>query len=334
MDARVVATQLDDIYRATCARLDVDEPWFGAFALDRGGKRSEYRVGTRRNPDERIIDWRHPLAEAYYDCRPGDAFKLDAPQYARVTGIIEYHAAVQASSRALVRVEVDEPAGKYVVVTTAPGFAIMDQRPRGTTPGHGLPDVLALITPEQYRLITASRGQPLIVQGRAGSGKTTVALYRVAWLTYAPDDDATVIPVDPSKVLIVMFNKALSTFVAQSLGQLKLEGVRLSTFHGWAKDAVRRAYRGQIIVDNTKRPGQAVAVRLKKQLGILHALDAFVAQQTARLDAWLAERLALYDATAYLDRFRTLDLPVVRRLVTLRWEVHLARDAAHGTDRS
>src|SRR5438445_2231431 len=252
MDALVVATRLDHIYRVTCTRLNVDEPWFGAFALDRGGKRSEYRMGTRRNPDERIIDWRHPLAEAYYDCQPGDAFELDAPhpQYAEVTGIVEYHAAVQASSRALVRVEIDDPAGQYVVVSTERGFVLEGPQPRVTTPQYGLPDVLALLTPEQYRLITASRGQPLIVQGRAGSGKTTVALYRVAWLTYTPDDDATIVPVDPSKVLIVMFNKALSTFVAQSLGQLKLEGVRLSTFHGWAKDAVRRPYRAQIIVAN------------------------------------------------------------------------------------
>ena len=336
MDALNVATQLDGIYRATCTRLDADEPWFGAFALDRGGKRSEYRVGIRRNPDERIVDWRHPLAEAYYDCQPGDAFELDAPhpQYARVTGIIEYHAAVQASSRALVRVEVDEPAGKHVVVATARGFAIVEQQPRVTTPDHGLSDVLALITPEQYRLITASRGQPLIVQGRAGSGKTTVALYRVAWLTYAPDDDTTIVPVDPSKVLIVMFNKALSTFVAQSLRRLKLEGVRLNTFHGWAFAAVRRAYRGKIELDTTEHPGRKTAVRLKKQLGILHALDEFVAQQTARLDAWLAERLALHHATVYLDRFRTLDLPVVQRLMTVRREVRLARDAAAGAEQS
>ena len=219
------------------------------------------------------------------------------------------------------------------MVTTAPGFAIVDQRPRGTTPGHGLPDILALITPEQYRLITASRGQPLIVQARAGSGKTPVALYRVAWLTYAPDNDSTIIPVDPSKVLIVMFNKALSTFVAQSLGQLKLEGVRLSTFHGWARDAVRRAYRGQIIVDNTKRPGQAVAVRLKKQLGILDALDEFVERQTVALTAWLMKQLTPYQAVTYLDHFRTLDLPVVRRLITLRQEARLACEVATSTER-
>jgi hypothetical protein len=125
-----------------------------------------------------------------------------------------------------------------------------------------------------------------------------------------------------------MFNKALSTFVGQSLRQLKLEGVRLHTFHSWALAAVRRAYRSKVELDTTERPGSKTAGRVKKQLGILHALDEFVRQQTVRLDAWLAERLVRYQATVYLDRFRTLDLPVVQRLVTVRREVRLARDAA------
>lgn len=205
MDALHISTCLDDSYRATCTRLNVDEPWFGAFVLNREGKHSEYRVGTRRHPDERIVDWRHPLARAYYDHRPGDAFKLRTPGYVHFTGILEYCAAVEARSRTLVRVEIAEPTGQHVVVATPHGFAFEEPQPHLPTSEHGLPDVLALITPEQYRLITASRSQPLIVQGRAGSGKTTVALYRVAWLTYAPDEDATVVPVDPSKVLIVMF---------------------------------------------------------------------------------------------------------------------------------
>jgi hypothetical protein len=113
MDALNIAAQLDDIYRATCTRLDVDEPWFGAFVLDREGTRSEYWVGARRNPDERIVDWRHPLARAYYDHRPGDEFELQTPGYVHFTGILEYCAAVEARSRTLVRVEIDEPAGKH-----------------------------------------------------------------------------------------------------------------------------------------------------------------------------------------------------------------------------
>jgi DNA helicase IV len=41
------------------------------------------------------------------------------------------------------------------------------------------------------------------VNGRAGSGKTTVVLYRVAWLTFACEETAEP-PVDPANVLIVM----------------------------------------------------------------------------------------------------------------------------------
>jgi hypothetical protein len=53
-----------------------------------------------------------------------------------------------------------------------------------------------------------------------------------------------------------------------------------------------------------------------------------------RLDAWLTERLARHHATPYLDRFRALDLPVVQRLITVRREVRLARDAAAGPEQA
>ena len=205
-----------------------------------------------------------------------------------------------------------------------------------------MPDILALITPEQYRLITASRDRPVIVQGRAGSGKTTVALYRVAWLTYAPENDPTVKPVDPSRVLIVMFNKALSTFVRTALAPLRLEAARLDTFHGWALAEIRRAYKGQIDVDTADRPGKAVAAALKKQVGILSAIDEYVRRQERALEAWLGERLAPYKAADLTARFRAGPasglasgpasgrVPVLRTLYALRRETRAARDAATG----
>lgn len=137
----------------------------------------------------------------------------------------------------------------------------MPRRPSST---HGLPDITPLLTPEQYRLITRSRRQPLIIQGRAGSGKTSVALFRIAWLAY-PEAEPGEEPIDQSKVLIVMFNKALSTFAAHSLEPLGLEGVNLDTFHGWALTRIREAYAGTLDVDvAAKVEGRDAATRVKK----------------------------------------------------------------------
>jgi DNA helicase IV len=233
--------------------------------------------------------------------------------------------------RSVRRVALRTEGNQYDLVATDLGFRSPEAEWRGPTQAAGLPDVLALLTPVQYRLITASRHNPVIIQGRAGSGKTTVALYRVAWLTFA-DEQAAEPPVDPAKVLIVMFNKALSTFVRSGLAALKLDAATLDTFHGWALDEIRRSYRGVIEPDTTSRPGAEIASVLKKQLGMLHALDAFVARQTQKLEGWLAEKLAPYGAPVWMQRYAALEMPVVRRLVALRAMALSQRDTAHGLE--
>ncbi|MEY4582213.1 MAG: hypothetical protein RL701_6916, partial [Pseudomonadota bacterium] len=58
MDVAELAKGLDTEFRASCARLNRDEPWFGQFTLSGDGKTRSYRVGAERVPDERILDWR------------------------------------------------------------------------------------------------------------------------------------------------------------------------------------------------------------------------------------------------------------------------------------
>ncbi len=331
MNATELAKQLDTDFRGSCARLDTDEPWFGRFTLRVANDVRPYKLGPRRVLDERILDWRHPLARAYYDAAPGEEFELDAPGFAAIAGVVESLAAITARARTVRRVELRTADGKVAVVANDTGFEVPGSERRQATHVEGLPDVLALLTPAQYRLITASRRNPVIIQGRAGSGKTTVALYRVAWLTFA-DEDAREPPVDASKVLIVMFNKALSSFVRHALVPLKLEAAQLDTFHGWALNEVKRSYRGAVEIDTSERPGRATAAALKKQIGVLRALEAFVDRQSRTLEGWLEEKLVPYGSAEWMKRYRALDTPVVRRLVALRGEVLAQRDAARGSE--
>lgn len=333
MDPLSFADRLDADFRKSCATLDRDDPWFASLDVSVGGKPRSYRIGKDRFPEQRILDWRHPLARLYYEQTPGEDFELDdvsSRGFVEMTGIVEDAAAITAQGRALRRVDLRSRDGKYAIVANDLGFELEGaRRPRG--PEIGLPDVLALLTPQQYRLITANRGNPLMIQGRAGSGKTTVALHRVAWLTYA-DEDSSEAPVDPSKVLIVMFNKALSMFVKSTLKPLKLEAATLDTFHGWALGEIRRAYKGDVQPDVGERAGKDVALALKKQVGILRAIDAFVIAQTRALDKWLADKLAPYKASVWLEKFRASSAPVLRRLGGLRTEARAARDAARGVE--
>ena len=324
--------ELDRQYRAACAQLQQESPWFGAFALDKGNRTVSYKVGEHRHPDAFILDWRHPLAAAFYEGTPGEEFEFEAKHYQSSTGLLTYLARVRAQARALVHAELRDADGTHVLVSDGEQLVPEAALTRATATAGTLPDIRALLTPQQYRLITASHTKPVIIQGRAGSGKTTVALYRVSRLTFAAEDDPTARPVDPSRVLIVMFNAALRSFVQTSLEPLKLAQAELATFHHWAYESVKRAYNGTLDInpDTKALPGHETASRLKKQLGMLRALDAFVAEQTRGAAEWLDKRLAPYNAAAIAARFRTMDAPVARRFITLREEALRQRNASVG----
>lgn len=322
------ARDLDTLFRAQCARLDLDEPWFGRFVLETKGDSKAYLVGHGRHPDERIINWQSPLARAYYEADPGDDFELEARHFAHLAGTVESRCAITSADRRIRRIELKTVNGSHTLVLGDEGFVSPDETPAARAAQEGLADILGLITKEQYRLITSSRSKPIIIQGRAGSGKTSVALYRVGWLTW-PAEDASEPPIDPSRVLIVMFNKALSTFVRGTLESMKLEGVHLDTFHGWALDTIRRGYRGHIEVSTKDYPGKESAIRLKKQLGILHATEALVARQSKAVDAWLESKLASYDKPGeFIESFREMKIPIARRIARLRTRALRERDNA------
>ncbi len=272
------------------------------------------------------------MAAAFYEHRPGDEFELDDPRFARLAGTVAERTIATADRRRLAAIEIARVSEAGRCVRTGDEFHLEQLTPTAPPSVLGLPDVRALLTPEQYRLIASDRERPLIIQGRAGSGKTTVALYRVAYLA-APEAAATGAPLDPHRVLIVMFNRALQQFVERSLADVELGAATIDTFHGWALARIRRAYKGDLEIDPTptaEAAEQGRVTAIKKRLGILAAIDEFVGEQEQRMVLWLTAALQPYRAVSWVDEYRESSGPVVRRLMDLRSKARLARDAASG----
>ena len=103
-----------------------------------------------------------------------------------------------------------------------------------------LPNILSLITNEQFEMITTDPKRPVIIQGSAGSGKTTVALHRLGWLLHKGNSHARA-----ENTRVIVMNKSLQIYVSSTLPSMGINGVDAITFNSLALSVIRHATRGK-----------------------------------------------------------------------------------------
>jgi DNA helicase IV len=210
-----------------------EQPYFARVVteeLSEAGdvKEVEFRLGTASFPAQRIIDWRKaPISKLYYDFKEGDEFS-ETIQGREREGMIKLRRSYHGRRSVLNIIET--PRGTLVVQNGR--WKVKDGgEPLSRTSGHDghLPPILSLITADQFELITKDAKKPIVIQGIAGSGKTTVALHRLAWLLHEDNSNAKA-----GKCLVVMQSPSLKAYVDTTLPELKIHGVPIRTFQQWA----------------------------------------------------------------------------------------------------
>ena len=129
-----------------------------------------------------------------------------------------------------------------------------------------LPEIAALIDPRQFELITARHAGVVVIQGGAGSGKTTIGLHRLAYLAYTFPERFP-----PRRMLVVTYGAGLAAYIDQVLPSLGIEGVRVLTFGDWAKKELRRAipWLRPTFIDDAS----PATTRVKSHPALLHELE-------------------------------------------------------------
>ena len=124
----------------------------------------------------------------------------------------------------------------------------------------------------------------MVIQGGAGSGKTTIGLHRLAYLAYVDPRRFR-----PDRMLAVVYNDALARYMSKVLPALEVEGVAIRTYEAWA-----RRLRGVHVPGLPKDPCEdtpAVVTRLKKHPAMLRAIDEHVQRWQEQLDAEIQQAL-------------------------------------------
>ncbi|MBT3182704.1 MAG: AAA family ATPase [Deltaproteobacteria bacterium] len=220
--------------------------YFARVVTDEEGKEVEFCLGTSSFPKHRIVDWRKaPISQLYYNYKQGEEFD-EVIQDRERSGVIKLRRGYKGKEDDLHVVEMPEgiarkAAGKWEFEATDELLS----RSAGHD-GH-LPPILSLITSEQFDLISHSPDKPVIIQGIAGSGKTTVALHRLAWLLHEDNSDAAA-----SRCMVVVFNRSLKSYIENTLPELEVGGVAIKTYDQWL-GSLAREYGGGWPYDDIKK---------------------------------------------------------------------------------
>lgn len=260
----------------------IEKPYFARFVVEEelpNGKTTEleYRLGTSANPDCRIIDWRKaPISKLYYEYQEGEEYSEEIQNRER-TGTIKLRNSVDIRDGALRKLRCRH--GSFVLGSK--GWEQASGASSRSSASYGrLPNILALITADQFRMITEDAETAIIIQGIAGSGKSTVALHRLAWLLHEDNSD-----VQEADSLIIVPSVALKAYMSASLPELQIPGVKINTFREWVRDIISRVqpryvnHSGEIARSSILEPMSVR--RVKGSLGFLrvfeHVLQSFQA---------------------------------------------------------
>ncbi|MBN2195006.1 MAG: ATP-binding domain-containing protein [Polyangiaceae bacterium] len=298
--------------QATSTAVDARSPYFGHLVLEEAQRRREILIGRATFLDTergiRIVDWRDaPVSRLYYRYEEGDEYdEVFADR--EVTGRVLTRRSVAIVERELRRIQTPRGAfarqrdGRWRALPAealrlqgGQGAAIRAEQHRrpgrlgiggeeGAEDKH-LREITALIDRRQFELITRPDSGLVVVQGGAGSGKTTIGLHRLAYLAFQDRRRFR-----PDRMLVIVFNDALARYISLVLPALDVEGVPIRTFESWAM-RLRRLHLPRL----PRRYAESTPVevtRVKKHPAMLAAIDAFVAGRAAAVEGDLERILA------------------------------------------
>ncbi|OZU87466.1 helicase [Virgibacillus indicus] len=205
-----------------------DSPYFGRidFLEDSENQEDQIYIGISSlmdsdDEDFLIYDWRAPISGLYYDHSPGEA------AFETIEGTIAGE--ITLKRQFIIRQGMIK--GMFDTGVTI-GDSLLQQA-LGNNASTTMKSIVATIQQEQNKIIRNEKSDLLIVQGVAGSGKTSAALQRIAYLMYRYREE-----LNADNVVLFSPNPLFSSYISNVLPELGEANVRQTTFLDYLVDGI------------------------------------------------------------------------------------------------
>ena len=205
----------------------MNKPYFARIHFQRTGEPEEFLyIGKtslfhRDTHEPIIVDWRSPVANVYYDGRLGDlTYMVRDEEYA---GHLFAKRQYKLEGGELLDFrDVDLTTNDELLQEALEGKA--DVR---------LTEIVSTIQKEQNEIIRAHLRQPILVQGAAGSGKTTIALHRISYFLYTMGEHFK-----PEQLMILAPNNLFIEYIGDVLPELGVDRICQTTYADYVQQAI------------------------------------------------------------------------------------------------
>lgn len=206
--------QQQTISQLVSLRAALKSPYFGGIDFLKNDKEFlSYRIGLKGikvGSKIYVVDWRAPFSELYYNFDVGPAYYFVGEGNDRVDGEIKSKRQYKIEDGKLVfalesNIKIDDSILQEVLAKTS---------------SEKMKNIVSTIQKEQNAIIRNDSPNNLIVQGVAGSGKTSIALHRIAYLLYKHRKT-----LNSNSILIISPNKFFSDYISNVLPELGEENI-------------------------------------------------------------------------------------------------------------
>lgn len=212
-----------------------------------------------------IYDWRAPISSMFYDFELGEAF------YTTPSGTVQGEIVLKRQYK------IRDGRMEFMIENEVNIHDDVLQKELAKSSDDKMKNIVATIQRDQNAVIRNDTSRIMVIQGVAGSGKTSIALHRIAFLLYRFRDS-----IAAKDILIISPNKVFADYISNVLPELGEEHIPELVMEELASDLLEKKYKFQTFFEQVSSlldahdPAFIERIKFKSSFEFLSKLNQYL----------------------------------------------------------